>query len=167
MNTREFGKFFRLSPDQIKRKCREARDHDGSFELPGRGWYRVEKTGKGATSPLDITPDDTRESSADFVLEAGDDPFADLIHLSQEELDRRKTIADIQRIRSQTAEGKAEAEAEFIAEASRIAAETFLPLRRFLEGLELSADQIAELEQLQKDTLQNIKNELKTRKKRT
>lgn len=145
MNTKDFGNFFRLSPDQIKRKCREAKANEGSFELPGRGWYRVTKTGTGATSPLDITPDDTRVMTLLAEEVETDDPFADLLRLPQEELDRRKTIADIQRIRGQTAESRREYEEQLQSELQPAILALFLPVRRFLDDLELTADQIADL----------------------
>ena len=139
MNRQEFEREYGLSRRQIDRLVAEARAGDGTFELPDRGRFRVQK-GKGKTDPLEFVTVPSRRPAT---------PAADhrdrLDNLSKAELERLLVLANVRKVNQQLEAERERIRAEALAEVEVEMARRFSNLRQALERMQLAPEQLKEI----------------------
>lgn len=132
MTRQEFEKEYNLTRRQIDRLVASAREGDGTFDLPDRGRFRVEK-GKRRTDPIRIST--VTQTAARRAPDAA--PVSGMEHLPKAELDRLLVLANIRKTQQQVREERERIRAEAFAEIEVEMAQRFARLREALDTLRL------------------------------
>jgi hypothetical protein len=134
MTRKEFEAEYGLTRRQTDRLFAAAREGDGTFDLPDRGRFRVEK-GKRRTDPIRIsTVTQTRRAPSAAPNAA---PVSGMEHLPKAELDRLLVLANIRKTQQQVKEERERIRAEAFAEIEVEMAQRFARLREALDTLRL------------------------------
>lgn len=153
MTKAEFIQLYNLSRGQVDRLLAKA-DKRGKFYVPECGWFIAKKIGKGKTAPLDIVPERAaKPRDQEHPKPPPLAPSSDLLALSKEELDRRKVIAEIEKIQQVNEKTKRAIRKEAMSELFIVIAQAFAPLTFELENLRLP---IADLDRLRGCLIQSL-----------